>query len=81
MLALSLLQFSFFFEVNFRVNSLHKDFVEIISGTTDIKSEFWSTYWVRLQHSEAVAQTCSVKTVFLEFRKIHRKTPAPESLF
>ena len=66
MLALSLLQFSFFFVVNFRVNSLHKDFVEIISGTTDIKCEFWSTYWVRLQLSEAVAQTCSVKKVFLE---------------
>ena len=31
--------------------------------------------------TEAVAQRSSVKMVFLEFRKIHRKTPAPESLF
>ena len=29
---------------------------------------------------EAVAQKCSVKKVFLEIRKIHRKTPVPESL-
>ena len=31
--------------------------------------------------SEAVAQRCSVKKVFLKFRKIHRKTPVPEPLF
>ena len=30
---------------------------------------------------EAIARRCSVKKVFLEFRKIHRKGPAPESLF
>ena len=30
---------------------------------------------------EAVVQTCSVKKVFLEISKIHRKTPVPESLF
>ena len=30
---------------------------------------------------EAVGQTCSVKKVFLEMFKIHRKTPVPESLF
>ena len=30
---------------------------------------------------EAVAQRCSVKKVFLEIWKIHRKTPVPESLF
>ena len=32
-------------------------------------------------HSEAVAQMCSVKKMFLEISKIHRKTPVPESLF
>ena len=32
-------------------------------------------------HSEAVAQICSVNKMFLEISKIHRKTPAPESLF
>ena len=31
--------------------------------------------------SEAVAQRCSAKKVFLKFRKIHRKTPVLESLF
>ena len=31
--------------------------------------------------TEAVAQTCSVKKVFLEISQIHRKTPVPESLF
>ena len=30
---------------------------------------------------EAVAQRCSVKNVFLEIWKIHRKTPVPGSLF
>ena len=30
--------------------------------------------------SEAVSQTCSVKEVFLEIHKIHRKKPVPESL-
>ena len=29
----------------------------------------------------AVARKCSVEKVFLRFRKIHRKAPAPESLF
>ena len=28
---------------------------------------------------EAVVQRCSIKKVFLEFCKIHRKTPVPES--
>ena len=31
--------------------------------------------------SEAVAQRCSVKKVFLEISQLHRKTPVPESLF
>ena len=31
--------------------------------------------------SEAAVQRCSVKKVFLKFRKIHRKTPVLESLF
>ena len=30
---------------------------------------------------EAAVQRCSVKKVFLEIRKIHWKTPVPESLF
>ena len=30
---------------------------------------------------EAVVQRCTVKKVFLEIRKIDRKTPVPESLF
>ena len=30
--------------------------------------------------SEAVAQRCSVEKMFLEFLKIHRKTPVLESL-
>ena len=34
-----------------------------------------------LLRSKAVVQMCSVKKVFLEFRKTHRKTPVPESLF
>ena len=31
--------------------------------------------------SGTVAKRCSVKKVFLEIHKIHRKTPVPESLF
>ena len=31
--------------------------------------------------TEAVAQRCSVKEVFLEFCKIHRKTAVPRALF
>ena len=31
--------------------------------------------------TEAVAQRCSLKKVFLEICKIHRKTPVSESLF
>ena len=31
------------------------------------------------RETEAVAQRCSVKKVFLKFRKIHRKTPVPVS--
>ena len=43
---------------------------------------FFETYDLSSHsHSEAVAQRCSVKKVFLEFRKIHRKTPVSESLF
>ena len=30
---------------------------------------------------EAVVRRCSVETVFIKFRKTHRKTPVPESLF
>ena len=30
---------------------------------------------------EAVVQRCSVKKLVLEFHKVHRKTPVPESLF
>ena len=29
---------------------------------------------------EAIVQNCSVKKVFLKYRKIQRKTPVPESL-
>ena len=34
-----------------------------------------------LKWLEVVAQTSSAKKVFLEIRKMHRKTPLPESLF
>ena len=34
-----------------------------------------------MKTSEYVAQRCSVEKVFLEIRKIHRKSPVPESLF
>ena len=37
--------------------------------------------WIIRQKSEAVDQRSSVNKMFLEFRKIHRKTPVPESLF
>ena len=33
------------------------------------------------KHPEAVARECPIKKVLLKFRKIHRKIPAPESLF
>ena len=57
-----------------------------------IKKRFFEAlqYYVRnigrnfpsTQHiSEAVPKRCSVKKVFLKFRKIYRKTPVPESLF
>ena len=32
-------------------------------------------------YSEDVAWKCSVKKMFLKFRKIHKKMPVPESLF
>ena len=31
--------------------------------------------------TEAIARNCSVKELFLKIRKIHRKTPVPESRF
>ena len=34
-----------------------------------------------MSYSKAVARRCSVKKVFLEIHKIHRKTPVPETLF
>ena len=34
-----------------------------------------------MKTSEYVAQRCSVEKVFLEIRKIHRKSTVPESLF
>ena len=34
-----------------------------------------------LKTSEVVTHRCSVKKVFLEIQKIHRKTHVPESLF
>ena len=34
-----------------------------------------------VDYIEAVAQRCSEKKVFLKFRKIHRKTSVPVSLF
>ena len=34
-----------------------------------------------LTGKEAVTQKCSVKKVFLEICKVHRKTPVPEVLF
>ena len=34
-----------------------------------------------LHITEAVVRRCSVKKLFYTFRKIHRKTPLPESLF
>ena len=40
---------------------------------------FWKDW--AFPFTEAVAQRCSVKKLFLEFREILRKTPAPESLF
>ena len=43
---------------------------------------FWFQYFgMRRENTEVVAQGCCVKKVFLEFLKIHRKTPVPESLF
>ena len=41
-----------------------------------IKSKHWSEMAL-----EAVVQRCSVKKVFLKFRKIYRETNVPESLF
>ena len=34
----------------------------------------------RVSIAKAVVQNCSIKTVFLKFRKIYMKTPGPESL-
>ena len=34
-----------------------------------------------IRKTEAAVQRCSVKKVFLEILQIHKKTPAPESLF
>ena len=36
---------------------------------------------VKIEFTEAVAQRCSVKKMFLEISKVHRKTPMLESLF
>ena len=35
---------------------------------------------MKFSRSEAVTQSCSVKKVFLEIRKVHSKTLLPESL-
>ena len=34
-----------------------------------------------VRNRKAAAQRCSVKKMFLKFRKIHRKKPVSESLF
>ena len=54
--------------------------------TAPVMKELRSIYLARLisdhssnTFSEAVDQTCSVKKVFFEIRKIHRKTPVPDS--
>ena len=42
---------------------------------------FFGTFPVKTPaNSEAVVQRCSIKKLFLEFCKVHRKTPVPESL-
>ena len=46
----------------------------------------WKSYVYHLQREfceilEAVAQKCSVKTIFFKIRKTHKKMPVPESLF
>ena len=53
-----------------------------------LKHEFvWNNISCRIYynnvkyHSKEVAQWCSVKKMFLKFRKIHWKTPMSESLF
>ena len=42
-------------------------------------NQFYIKYWA--QETEAVAQTCSVKKVFLEISQNSQKMAVPESLF
>ena len=50
--------------------------LKILTGVYD------GTFLELLADTEAVAQRCSLKKLFVEiFCKIHRKTPVPESLF
>ena len=42
------------------------------------KNVWWNTITYAVFDSEEVARRCSVKKVFLEIGKIHRKAPVPE---
>ena len=48
------------------------------SQTTFHRKIIYKLVWIYIW-AEAVTQRCSVKKVFLEYRKTHRKTPVPES--
>ena len=54
----------------------------------NLRTLWWFSYFLIAQKTgvekgiaEEVAEGCSVKKMFLEISKIHRKTPMPESLF
>ena len=61
----------------------------LLKGYKRCEQEFFFIYMTKIlsrrQYEEAVVQMCSVKKMFLEIRKIvrkiHRKTPVPETLF
>ena len=50
----------------------------ILQNTANFHKSCLLQLWYQ---TEAVTQRRSAKNVFLKFRKIHRKTPVPESLF
>ena len=58
----------------------HQTF-QVQTKTLTIQHVFPDYFYVFYDYTKAVAQICSVKKVFLEIPKIHRKTPVPESLF
>ena len=58
----------------------HQTF-EVQTKIVTIRHVFPDYFYVSYDYTKAVAQRCSIKKVFLEIPKIHRKTPVPESLF